>query len=333
MANSESKVVGTRAAEGQATAQLASVARKRPLDRITTSIWRNRWLYVLLLPGVIAVLIFNYIPIYGVTLAFRKFNAALGPFASPWAKPLLYNFWFFQDPEFWFVLSNTVKIAVVKFAFAWPAPILLAILLNEVSHSWFKRTIQTVSYLPHFISWVILAGIVYRILDYEPYSPINMVRSLFGLGPVALMGEESFFLPLLVITAIFKEVGWGTIIYLAAISGINTELYEQADIDGAGKIRQTWSITLPGMLPIISILLVLSIPQLLQAGFDQIFNLMNSATRRLANITDIYVLRIGLMQGQFAFATAVGLVFAVVNFTLVMVANRVSKGSIGHGIW
>ena len=294
---------------------------------------RQRWLYLLLTPAIVAVFVFSYLPIYGLTLAFRDFNAALGPFASPWSKPILYNFWFFQDPEFWYVLRNTIRISVVKFVFGWPAPIILALLLNEIRHSGFKRTVQTVSYLPHFLSWVIMAAVTYRILDYEAHSPVNVIIGLFGAEPVALMADENAFIPIVVITAIFKEIGWGTIIYLATIANINPELYEQADIDGAGKLRQTRHITLPGMVPIISILLVLAIPGILQAGFDQLYNLMNLSTRRIAYVTDIYVLRLGLVQGQYSAATAIGLVYSVLGLALVLIANRISKSSYGHGIW
>ena len=304
----------------------------RARDALTTMV-RQRWLYILLVPSVVAVFLFNYLPLYGVTLAFRNFNAALGPFASPWTEPLLSNFWFFRDPEFWYVLRNTVRISVVKFVFGWPAPIVLALLLNEVRHNGFKRTVQTVSYLPHFLSWVIMAAVTYRILDYEPTSPVNVIRGIFGLDPVALMGDAGAFIPIVVVTAIFKEVGWGTIIYLASIAGINPELYEQAEIDGAGRIRQAWHVTLPGMVPIVSILLVLSIPGILQAGFDQLYNLMNASTRRVAYVTDIYVLRLGLIQGQYATATAIGLVYSAVGLTLTLIANKVSKSSYGHGIF
>ena len=153
------------------------------------------------------------------------------------------------------------------------------------------------------------------------------------MAPVALMGSEQAFIPILVVTNIVKEVGWGTIIYLAAIMGIEAQLYEAAIVDGAGKWAQTRYITLPGMLPTISILLVLSIPGLLSAGFDQIYNMMNPMVSRLANVTDIYVLNIGLVQGQYAYATAVGLVFSILAFALTMIANRISKGSMGQGIW
>lgn len=318
---------------GASKAGIATVNPRVPLARTMNRIWLQRSLYVLLLPAIAFTVIFNYIPIYGITLAFRQFDAALGPFRSPWAQPILYNFWFFQDPNFWFVLLNTLRISVVKFVFGWPAPIVLALLLNEVVHSGYKRVIQTITYLPHFISWVIMAGILYKILDYEATGPMNALRGLFGMAPVALMGSEKAFIPILVVTNIVKEVGWGTIIYLAAIMGIDAQLYEAAIVDGAGKWAQTRFITLPGMLPTISILLVLSIPGLLSAGFDQIYNMMNPMVAKLANVTDIYVLNIGLVQGQFAYATAVGLVFSILAFALTMIANRISKGSMGQGIW
>ena len=294
---------------------------------------RQRWLYLLLAPSLVAVAIFNYWPLYGFTLAFRDYNAWAGPFASPWSSPIFYNFWFFQDPEFWYVLRNTVRISVLKFVFGWPAPILLALLLNEIRHSGFKRTVQTVSYLPHFLSWVIMAAVIYRILDYQSNSPVNVIIGIFGAEPVALMGDEEAFIPIVVLSAIFKEIGWGTIIYLATIANINPELYEQAEIDGAGKLRQTRHITLPGMVPIILILLVLSIPAILQAGFDQLYNLMNASTRRLAYVTDIYVLRLGLIQGQYSTAAALELVYSVVGLALVLIANYLSKSRAGHGIW
>ena len=247
----------------------------RVRDTLETMV-RQRWLYLLLAPAIVAVFVFSYLPIYGLTLAFRDFNAALDPFASPWSKPIFYNFWFFQDPEFWYVLRNTVRISVVKFVFGWPAPIILALLLNEIRHSGFKRTVQTVSYLPHFLSWVIMAAVTYRILDYEAHSPVNVIIGLFGAEPVALMADEKAF------------------------------------------------------IPIVSILLVLAIPGILQAGFDQLYNLMNLSTRRIAYVTDIYVLRLGLVQGQYSAATAIGLLYSVLGLALVLIANRISKSSYGQ---
>ena len=303
------------------------------LRRVLLIMWRQRALYLLVLPALALTIVFRYIPIYGLTLAFRDYNAALGPFKSPWTQPMFYNFFFFQDREFWFVLANTVRIAALKFVTAWPAPIILALLLNEVSHNSYKRLIQTIMYLPHFLSWVILARIIYELLGWEPTSPINQLRAVFHLGPVALMGEKSAFIPILIVSNILKEVGWGTIIYLAAISRIDPELYEAAAADGAGRWTRVWHIVLPGMLPIISILLVLSLPGILSAGFDQIYNLMNATTAELGYVTDIYVLRVGLIRGDFAFATAMGLVFSVLGLALVLTANWISKSSTGTGIW
>ena len=302
-------------------------------QRVLTLLWRQRALYLLLLPAIVLTFVFRYIPVYGLTLAFKDYSTTLGPFRSPFTDPIFYNFFFFQDPEFWYVLRNTVRIAVAKFVAAWPMPIVLALLLNEVRHRSFKRTIQTVAYLPHFLSWVILARIIYDLLSWEPTSPFNQIRAVFGLDPVALMGDKTAFIPILVVSNIFKEVGWGTIIYLAAITRIDPELYEAALADGAGRWAQLWHITLPGMLPIIAILLVLGIPGILSAGFDQIYNLMNPTIAEMAYVTDYYVLRVGLIQGNYAFAAAMGLVFSVIALALVLTANFISKRSAGTGIW
>ena len=314
--------------------EMAPVAVQMPVWRKKVNLfWRQRWLFVLILPAIAVTFVFNYIPLYGITLAFRDYNAAMGPFRSPFSRPLFYNFWFLRDPEFWYVLGNTVRISTLRFVFGWPCPIILALLLNEVMSSAYKRTIQTITYLPHFVSWVILAGIIYKLLDFEPTSPVNVLRSLVGLDPIALMGEPDAFIPILIISGILKEVGWGTIIYLATISKIDPQLYESAHVDGAGKLAQTWYITLPGMVPTISILLVLSLPGLLSAGFDQIYNLMNPRTMRIANVTDIYVLRVGLIQANYSLGTAIGLVFGVLGLTLTMIANKASKSAGGAGIW
>ena len=294
--------------------------------------WHQRWLYLLVLPAMVSTFLFGYLPLWGVTLAFRNWSAALG-FASPWAKPIYYNFWFLRDPEFWNVMVNTIRISAVKFVFLFPAPIALALLINEITHSAYKRVVQTITYLPHFVSWVIMAGIIYRILDSEPSSPLNLLRGLFGMEPIAILGDEGFFIPLLVVSALIKEVGWGTIIYLAAIMAIDVQLYEAAIVDGAGKLAQTWHITLPGILPTVSILLILSLPALLTAGFDQIYNLMNPSVAKIANVSDIYVLRIGIIQGKYSYGTALGLIFGMLSLGLTITANKLARRSVGYGLW
>ena len=306
---------------------------RRPFEKTLRAIWRQRWLYALVLPAIGLVAVFNYLPIYGLTLAFRDYSPSLGPFRSPWAQPLFYNFWFLKDPEFWRVMANTLRISVVKFVFGWPAPIILALLLNEVANRTYKRIVQTVTYLPHFISWVIYAGIIYKLLDFAPSSPFNVLRGLFGLDPVSILGDPNAFITILVVSNLLKEVGWGTIIYLAAIMGIDPQLYEAAIVDGGNKWVQLWHITLPGLLPTIAILAVLQIPTLLAAGLDQVYNMKNPSVERIANITDIYVLRMGIIQGEYAYATALGLVFSILALLLTYTANRISKGSVGTGIW
>ena len=323
----------SKALDSVAPAATERTPTRMSANRVLTLVWRQRTLYLLLLPAIVLTFVFRYIPVYGLTLAFKDYSTTLGPFRSPFTDPIFYNFFFFQDPEFWYVLRNTVRISVAKFVTAWPAPIILALLLNEVRHRSFKRTIQTIAYLPHFLSWVILARIIYDLLGWEPSSPVNQIRAVFGLDPVALMGDKSAFIPLLVVSNLFKEVGWGTIIYLAALTRIDPDLYEAALADGAGRWVQLWHVTLPGMLPIIAILLVLGIPGILSAGFDQIYNLMNPTIAELAYVTDYYVLRVGLIQGNYAFAAAMGLVFSVIALVLVLTANWLSKRSAGTGIW
>lgn len=296
-------------------------------------IWRQRWLYFLVSPAIVSTFLFSYLPIYGITLAFREYNASLGAFRSPWIEPLFSNFFFLTDREFWYVLANTVRIAALKFIISWPAPIVLALMLNEVRSSKFKRTIQTITYLPHFISWVVLSIIIYQLASFQPDSLVNTLRSLLGLQPTNLMSRPSWFIPILVVTNIFKETGWGTIIYLAAIMAIDPQLYEASIIDGAGKMQQIRYITLPGMMPTISILLVLGIPSLLSAGFDQIYNLSNPLVAKVADVSDIYILRVGLILGQFAYATALGLFFSVSSILLTLIANGISRTSGGAGIW
>ena len=313
--------------------EFPSVINKRKTRRYFSQMWSDRWLYVMLLPAIAFMIVFHYIPLYGLTLAFRIYKPALGPYGSPWAQPFFYNFWFLRDREFWFVLGNTVKISMARLIFGFPAPIILALLLNEVAGMAFKRVIQTVTYLPHFISWVVIGGLIYKFFAVDPDSPFNIIRAVFGLDPTSILTRESFFLPMVIVSGVLKEVGWGTIIYLAAISNIDPELYEAAVMDGAGRLKQTFHITLPGMLPIITIFMILSIPGLLQAGFDQIFNLMNPMIARVANVTDIYVLRVGLLQGQYAYATAIGLIFGLFSVTLLITANRIARRSMGYGLW
>jgi len=290
-------------------------------------------LYVMLVPSLLFLAVFIYAPIYGLSLAFKSFTISGGIFGSPWSKPWHDNFFWLKDKEFWNVFLNTLKIASVKFVTGFPAPIVLALLINEVSHKRFKKATQTIMYLPHFVSWVIFGGIVYRVIGGDATSPINLLLGLFGIDPVNIMAEEGNFLWVVVVTSLIKEVGWGTIIFLAAISGVDAQLYDAASIDGCGQWQKCRHVTLPALLPIISILLILSIPGILSAGFDQIWNLSNSLTARAANILDIYIIKIGIYGGQYGHATAIGLFLKVLSLGLVLLTNRLSKTSFGYGLF
>lgn len=289
-------------------------------------------LLLMVVPAFVAVLLFNYLPLYGVTLAFREIRIK-SIWQSPWADPLFRYFSFLTDEGFWNVFKNTVVIAVSKFVFGFAPPIILALLLNELRSNKFKRVVQTISYLPHFISWVILSGIIYSLLNLD-FGPLVMLLRAIGFKVARpILGNVNAFVPMVVISSIWQGIGWGTIIYLATISSIDVNMYEAAEIDGAGRFRKIWSITIPHMMPTISILLVLSMPALINAGFDQIYNLQNDMVMRVAQIVDTYVLQVGLEQGNFSYATAVGLFNNVLGAVLLLSANFISKRSGGQGIW
>ena len=260
--------------------------------------------HAMLFSGMMFVLIFSIIPIFGSAIAFERFIPTRGIMHSEWVG--LDNFvYMFQIPDSKQIFMNTIIIAVSKIIIGLIVPLIFALLLNEVKVSWFKRTVQTIIYLPHFLSWVILAGILSNILSLE--GMVNQVLDLFGFEPVFFMASNSWFRPILVASDSWKEFGFGTIIYLAAITGINPSLYEAAVMDGATRFQQLRYVTLPSMKGIIVLMLTLSLGNVLNAGFDQVFNLYNPLVYDTGDIIDTYVYRIGLKNAQYGLATAVGL--------------------------
>ena len=296
--------------------------------------WVSDWrLLVMVLPAIASVIIFNYIPMYGITFSIRQLDLSGNIWFSPLAQPWHKYFSFLTDLDFWRVMRNTVVISTAKFVFTFPAPIVLALMINEIRFSWFKRTAQTISYLPHFVSWVIVVGLANQLLSIDA-GPISKVIMWFRGGqPVDFLGTPRLFIPVIVASSIWKEVGWGTIIYLAAITAINPELYEAATVDGAGRWKQALYITLPGLMPTITIILVLAIPGIINAGFDQIYNFLNPIVMETGDVIQTYVVRIGLEQGKYSLTTAVGLFNSVISIMLVLTANWVSKRLGGSGIW
>lgn len=284
---------------------------------------RYRLLYLLLLPAIIYFAIFSYYPMYGVTLAFKQFMFNKGIMGSPWVG--FSNFQqLFQDPEFWNALRNTVAISCGRLLFEFPVSIILALFLNELGRRKFKRIYQTVLTFPHFLSWVVMSGILIEILG--DTGIVNGILIHLGIPTIDPMVTSSMFRPLLFITDNLKEMGWGTIIYLAAIAGVSPELYEAAYMDGAGRWRQMWHVTLPGIRGTIAILVILSVGGLLNAGFDQIYNLYSGPVQPVSDILGTYIYRMSFQSGAgFDVPTAAGLFSSVVGVVLLILANFVSK--------
>ncbi|MBP1993130.1 ABC transporter permease [Paenibacillus eucommiae] len=291
---------------------------------------KYKMLYLMLLPAVTFLLIFSYIPMYGASIAFKEFWITKGILGSPWVGFKHFEQIFATD-KFWQVFTNTIEINLLRLIFGFPAPIILAILLNEVRHRVFKRSIQTIIYLPHFISWVTISGILFALLSNEGL--VNSIIVLFGGESINFLTNNEMFRPLLIISGMWKETGWGTIIFLAALSGVNPDLYEASVIDGANRWKQIVHITLPSLLPIISILLILNFGSMMNGGFDQVFNMYNPMVYESGDVIDTYVYRIGLTQGQYSVATAIGLFLNVINFVLLIVVNSAAKKMNGHGIY
>jgi putative aldouronate transport system permease protein len=288
-------------------------------------------LLLMLVPGVAYFLIFHYLPMYGLTIAFKDFRMDLGILGSPWVGLETFER-LFSSRDFLQALRNTVVISLLHLGFGFFAPIILALLLHEVRMRTFVRTVQTMTYLPHFFSWVILGGIVIMFLSYE--GPVNMLLRMSGLEPVQFLTNDLWFLATLVMTGIWQSAGFGSVIYLAALSGISPSLYEAALVDGASRWQQMWHITLPALRPTIIVLFILSLGNFLNAGFDQIYNLYNPLVYNVGDIIDTYVLR-RLQTMDYSLATAAGFFKAVVGFLLIVMANtvarRLSDGE--HGIW
>lgn len=276
-------------------------------------------LHLMILPSVILLLCFSYLPMGGIIIAFQKFIPAKGLFGKQkWIG--FDNFiYLFQLPNFVSVLWNTLFIAIMKIILGLLIPIVVAILINEVRNSGLKRSIQTAIYLPHFLSWVVLGGIFIDILA-PGDGLINQIIKAFGGQPIFFLGDNKWFPLTLIVTESWKSFGYGTIVYLAAITGIDLSLYEAAQVDGANRWNQIWHITLPGMRMVIVLLMVLSLGNVLNAGFDQVFNLYSPPVYASGDIIDTFVYRIGMLEAQFGVATAVGLFKSVISLTLISVS-------------
>ncbi|WP_028552656.1 ABC transporter permease [Paenibacillus sp. UNC451MF] len=306
-------------------------ARARKRGSLMSRILHDKYLLMLLLPGLAYFIIFKYVPMWGVLLAFKNYQPFVGFFKSEWIG--MDNFrQFFNDPIFFRLMKNTLLLGLYDMVFFFPAPIILALLLNEVRKSFYKRFIQTLIYIPHFISMVIVASITYLMLTTEGGVINELLFKFIGLK-IEFLTSEDWFRPLIITQSLWKEMGWGTIIFLAALAGVDQEQYEAAIVDGASRFRQLWHITLPAIRGTIIVLLILRMGNFLDRGFEQVLLMSNALNRNVAEVFDTYVYTIGITQGAFSYSTAVGLFKSVIGIVLVLGSNYLAKRAGHSGIF
>ncbi len=308
----------------------AAAAAARPASRrkITK---RALSLFALFLPAAVLLFLFNYLPIYGIIISFKDFTPYRGILGSAWAGLDHFRF-FLSDARFWNVVKNTIYISLLDILIGFPAPIVFALLANEIASNPFKRVSQTVSYLPHFVSWVVVYGIMYQLLS-PLHGMLNKLVVLFGADPVHFMGRVDLFRPLVVTLEIWKNMGWGAILYFAALTTIDSDLYEAAYIDGSSRLRMVFSVTLPGLLPMIMLLLTFRISRLFLVEFERIFVFANPLNYEVSDVLAVYIYRLGLEQAQYSLTAAIGLVQSVIAFALLFAAHKVARKFTGTGLW
>lgn len=298
--------------------------------KLGKDILRDKWLYLLLLPGLVILIIFKYVPMIDLRIAFMEYN----PFdasANQWVGFGKFVE-LFTRPAFLKTLKNTVFISVLKMIIGFPLPIILALMMNEMRNLRFKKVSQTLMYLPYFISWVIMGGLIMNFLDPSTGVITSLIKTLTGQD-MQVLTDKNAFVPMLVISDLYKNTGWGTIIYFAALSGVDPQLYEAAQIDGAKRFKQLLHITIPAIMPTVIITLILNCNNILNAGFDQIFMLYSAPVYDVADIIDTYVYRLGIGKNDYALSTAAGMFKSVVALVLIVVVNQVAKKSGNEGIW
>ncbi|PYI54325.1 ABC transporter permease [Paenibacillus flagellatus] len=313
--------------------QSASGKAERPATggSLLSYMWKYRTLYLISIPGIVYFFIFKYIPLFGSVIAFQDYNIFNGFAGSVWVG-LKHFRTMFEHYDFLRILNNTILLGLYDLFIAFPAPIVLALLLNELRVVLYKRVLQTIVYMPHFLSWVIISGIAIGILS-PSTGLLNKALGLFGADPVYFLGENSYIRTILIGSGIWRDTGYGTIIYLAALAGINPDLYEAAEVDGAGRWRQTMSITIPSLLPTIMILFLLHIGKFLDLGFERVFVFLNPLNTENGEILDTYIYKVGLLSQQYSYTTAVGLFKSLVGLILIVIGNVFSRKTTGESLY
>jgi putative aldouronate transport system permease protein len=300
------------------------------LSRLKLDLKRNHQAYLMVLPAVVLIFIFAYIPMYGILIAFQNFRPAKGIWGSEWVG-LKYFIEFFEGAHTRLLLRNTLIISLYSLVVCFPAPIILALLLNEVRVSWFKRTVQTISYMPYFISTVVICGMLKSFLAYD--GVINEIVKLFGGSPENYLSNPAYFRSIIVFSGLWQGVGWGSIIYMAALTGIDPTLYEAARIDGCGRLRQMLHVTLPGIVPTIAILLIMDVGSIMSVSSDKILLLYSPLTYETGDVIGTYIYRRGIRGAEYGFTTAIGLFETLVNFLLLILANEFSRRVSDNSLW
>ena len=308
-----------------ATATAARPVSQRKITKRALS------LFALFLPAAVLLFLFNYLPIYGIIISFKDFTPYRGILGSAWAGLDHFRF-FLSDARFWNVVKNTIYISLLDILIGFPAPIVFALLANELASKPFKRLSQTVSYLPHFVSWVVVYGIMYQLLS-PLHGMLNKLVVLFGADAVHFMGRADLFRPLVVVLEIWKNMGWGAILYFAALTTIDSDLYEAAYIDGSSRLRMVFSVTLPGLLSVIMLLLIFRISRLFLVEFERIFVFANPLNYGVSDVLAVYIYRLGLVQAQYSLTAAIGLVQSVIAFCLLFAAHKIARKLTGIGLW
>lgn len=293
--------------------------------------WRCRYLMIMFIPAIVYFIVFKYIPMGGLVLAFKDFHIMKGIWDSPWCG-LEHFMSLFSSKSFWQSFKNTLIISSYKLIFGFPAPILFALVLNEIRQTKLKKVIQTISYLPHFLSWVVLAGIFTQFLS-PSIGPINILLKNIGLNPVYFLGDPKVFRGTLVGTHIWQSIGWGSIVYIAALAGVDVNMYEAADLDGANRFQKMRYITLPSIAPVITIMLILAVGKIFADDFDQIYNLYNPGVYSVSEVMGTYIYKRGIGNMQYEVSTAMGLFQNGIAFVMVAITNYFSKKVNEYGLW
>ncbi len=305
--------------------------KKMRKSELWKRIKKNKLIYLMILPGLLYFFIYKYLPMYGLIISFQEYKPYLGISGSEWVG-LEHFKRLFASPDFWMIFKNTLILFGLQIFVYFPIPIILSLMLNEVRHSFFKKGVQTLVYIPHFMSWVVIVSISYVMLTLDG-GIVNAIIESLGFEKVNFLLNEDWFRPMYILQVIWREAGWGTIIFLAAITAVDPQLYEAARMDGAGRFRQMWHITLPAIRNVIIVLLILKIGDVLELGFEHVYLLLNSSNRNVAEIFDTYVYVAGLQQGQFSYSTAVGFFKGAVGLIMVVFANWLAKKFNEEGIY